>query len=161
MFWTDQQSEPMRNVWRETRGRSACGAYFVPGDWSALDDLYLDRCVQSRHGSHVLPRLEPAEESRESLPFLRAHQRHRTAPACCCSWRRSSTPTIGWGRSSGRTPPTTTRARSSSNTSTSSVSQRTSPALWKNPAADTLELMQGKFEEMKAEGMSGAALEKA
>ncbi|MDQ6910876.1 MAG: hypothetical protein M3Z84_08880, partial [Actinomycetota bacterium] len=40
------------------------------GDWSALNDLYLDRCVHPLHGSHVLPRLEPAEESRESLPFL-------------------------------------------------------------------------------------------
>lgn len=40
------------------------------GDWSALDDLYLDRCVHPLHGRHVLPRLEPAEESRESLPFL-------------------------------------------------------------------------------------------
>lgn len=40
------------------------------GDWSALDDLYLDRCAHPLHGSHVLPRLEPAEESRASLPFL-------------------------------------------------------------------------------------------
>lgn len=40
------------------------------GDWSALDDLYLDRCVHPLHGPHALPRLEPAEESRETLPFL-------------------------------------------------------------------------------------------
>ncbi len=40
------------------------------GDWSALDDLYLDRCVHPLHGPHVLPKLESAEESDERLPFL-------------------------------------------------------------------------------------------
>jgi hypothetical protein len=40
------------------------------GDWSALDDLYLDRCVHPLHGPHVLPKLEPADESDERLPFM-------------------------------------------------------------------------------------------
>lgn len=35
------------------------------------------------------------------------------------------------------------------------------PAVWKSPAADTLELMQARFEEMKGEGLSDIALEKA
>jgi hypothetical protein len=40
------------------------------GDWSALDDLFLDRCGHPLHGPHAIPRFEPAEESDERLPFL-------------------------------------------------------------------------------------------
>jgi hypothetical protein len=40
------------------------------GDWSALDDLYLDRCLHPLHGPHALPRIEPAQESDERLPFI-------------------------------------------------------------------------------------------
>ncbi len=57
----------MGDMYRSVMGPASSA---VHGDWSALDDLYLDRCIHPLHGSHVLPRLEPAEESRESLPFL-------------------------------------------------------------------------------------------
>jgi hypothetical protein len=40
------------------------------GDWSALDDLFLDRCRHLLHGPHALPKLELAGESDERLPFL-------------------------------------------------------------------------------------------
>jgi hypothetical protein len=40
------------------------------GDWSALDDLYLDRCLHPLHGAHAIPKFEPAEETDERLPFL-------------------------------------------------------------------------------------------
>ncbi|MEX1102677.1 MAG: DUF5677 domain-containing protein, partial [Dehalococcoidia bacterium] len=40
------------------------------GDWSALDDLFLDRCLHPLHGPHALPRFELAGESDERLPFL-------------------------------------------------------------------------------------------
>jgi hypothetical protein len=40
------------------------------GDWSALDDLFLDRCIHPLHGPHAIPRFKLAEESDERLPFL-------------------------------------------------------------------------------------------
>lgn len=57
----------MGDMYRSTMGPASSALH---GDWSALDDLYLDRCAHPLHGPHALPRLEPAEESRESLPFL-------------------------------------------------------------------------------------------
>lgn len=40
------------------------------GDWSALDDLFLDRCRHPLHGPHAIPRFALAEESDERPPFL-------------------------------------------------------------------------------------------
>jgi Family of unknown function (DUF5677) len=57
----------MGDLYRSTMGPASSALH---GDWSALDDLYLDRCLHPLHGSHVIPRLKAAEESRESLPFL-------------------------------------------------------------------------------------------
>jgi hypothetical protein len=42
----------------------------VHGDWSALDDMFLDRCVHPLHGPHALPRKKPASESNEKIPFV-------------------------------------------------------------------------------------------
>ena len=46
----------MGDVYNSTMGPASSALH---GDWSALDDLYLDRCVHPLHASHVLPRLEP------------------------------------------------------------------------------------------------------
>ena len=43
------------------------------GDWSALDEWFLDRCVHPLHGPHALPRLRPAPESCEKIPFVAEH----------------------------------------------------------------------------------------
>jgi hypothetical protein len=40
------------------------------GDWAALEDLVLDRCVHVLHDDHAIPRAEYAEESTEQLPYL-------------------------------------------------------------------------------------------
>lgn len=40
------------------------------GDWAALEDLVLDRCVHALHDHHAIPRAEYAEESSEQLPYL-------------------------------------------------------------------------------------------
>ena len=40
------------------------------GDWAALEDLVLDRCVHALHEHHAIPRAEYAEESNEQLPYL-------------------------------------------------------------------------------------------
>jgi hypothetical protein len=40
------------------------------GDWSALEDLVLDRCEHALHDRHVLPRPAYAGESTEQFPYL-------------------------------------------------------------------------------------------
>jgi hypothetical protein len=40
------------------------------GDWAALEDLVLDRCIHALHDHHAKPRAEYAEESNEQLPYL-------------------------------------------------------------------------------------------
>lgn len=57
----------MGSLYESTMGPASSALH---GDWSALDDLYLDRCVHPLHGPHALPRLKPASESNEKLPFL-------------------------------------------------------------------------------------------
>jgi hypothetical protein len=57
----------MGDMYHSTMGPASSALH---GDWSALDDLYLDRCVHPLHGPHALPKLEPAEQSDERLPYL-------------------------------------------------------------------------------------------
>jgi len=40
------------------------------GDWAALEDLILDRCVHALHDHHSIPRADYAEQSTEQFPFL-------------------------------------------------------------------------------------------
>lgn len=40
------------------------------GDWAALEDLVLDRCVHALHDHHAIPRADHAEESSEQFPYL-------------------------------------------------------------------------------------------
>lgn len=40
------------------------------GDWAALQDLVLDRCLHALHDHHAIPRAAYADESTEQFPFL-------------------------------------------------------------------------------------------
>jgi hypothetical protein len=40
------------------------------GDWAALEDFILDRCVHALHDHHAIPRAGYAEESSEQFPYL-------------------------------------------------------------------------------------------
>lgn len=57
----------MGDLYKSTMGPASSATH---GDWSALDDLFLDRCLHPLHGRHAIPRFEPASESDERLPFL-------------------------------------------------------------------------------------------
>ena len=57
----------MGDLYHSTMGPASSATH---GDWSALDDLFLDRCLHPLHGRHAIPRLELAAESDERLPFL-------------------------------------------------------------------------------------------
>jgi hypothetical protein len=57
----------MGDLYNSTMGPASSATH---GDWSALDDLFLDRCLHLLHGRHAIPRFELAAESDERLPFL-------------------------------------------------------------------------------------------
>jgi hypothetical protein len=57
----------MGDMYKSTMGPASSATH---GDWSALDDLFLDRCLHPLHGRHAIPRFEAAAESDERLPFL-------------------------------------------------------------------------------------------
>lgn len=40
------------------------------GDWAALEDLVLERCVHALHDHHAIPRADYAEESSGQFPYL-------------------------------------------------------------------------------------------